>query len=320
MPLPIEKLKAVKTIITHKGCADGVAAAILLHDVLPDAEIRFIQYGTDERRDLKPQHHMLFCDFSPNPKNYQPFIEADALILDHHAGEKAMVAEFGQNGVFGDEIQNPYDCGGSLAYREVWLRLQTPEQVASKRSAFAQELARLTAIRDTWKNKDPDWSKACAVAETLRFYPEESWLTHDPFGAANKGWWDARLQIGEMLFERNCRTVNRAVEGAYRFTTAKGTRVVLFSGTRLSSDAADVVDQDADLVVGFDYMGIESGLASLVYSNRSHTGFNCMTFAKAHGGGGHTAAAGFSMKFDPKEAALDPYTTYERLLNKYEAA
>ena len=316
MALPLEKLKAVKTIITHKSCADGVASAIFLHDVLPNAEIRFVQYGTDDHRRLKAEHHMLFCDFSPHQDTYQSFVEADALILDHHKGAQKIVEAFGVNGVFGDEVADPYACGASLAYREVWEKLAS--DVANRDLSFATSLAKLSAVRDTWKNKDPDWAEACSVAETLRFYPEESWLIANPFSLERKGWWEARLGTGAVLVERNAQAVFKAVQGAHRFRTPKGTRVVLFEGVRLSSDAAELVEQDADLVVGFDYMGIESGVASLVFSTRSHTDFNCMEFCKAQGGGGHTKAAGFPVKFDPKSATLDPYTTFERLLVQHE--
>lgn len=316
MPLPIEKLLAVKTVITHKSCADGVASAIFLHDALPGAEIRFVQYGTDERLNLKPEPNMLFCDFSPHPKNYRPFIEAGAIILDHHAGEKSMVAEFGDNGVFGDEKDDPYACGALLAFREVWLPLQRGKE--GTRVEFAKKIAQLASIRDTWKSKDPLWAEGCSVAETLRFFPEASWIIENPFGSEHTKWWDERLGLGDMLFKRSMSAVHKALEMAHRFTTPKGTRVVLFSGVRLSSDAAEVVEDTADFVVGFDYMGIENGVATLVFSTRSHTGYDCLAFCKANGGGGHTAAAGCSIKFDPKAAALDPYTTFERMLRDYE--
>lgn len=34
----VDLLKSVKTIVTHEGCADGIASALILKDALPDAE------------------------------------------------------------------------------------------------------------------------------------------------------------------------------------------------------------------------------------------------------------------------------------------
>ena len=82
---PLDKLMAVKTIICHGGnCPDGVASAILLHDVLPDAELKFVQYGTEEQKALRATSGMLFADFSPHAETFQKFVDAGAIVLDHH--------------------------------------------------------------------------------------------------------------------------------------------------------------------------------------------------------------------------------------------
>jgi len=323
MALPLEKLLAVKIIISHQNCADGTAAAMFLHDVLPDAQIRFLQYGTEAYRTLQAEPGMLFLDFSPSPETYQQFIAQGALILDHHKGAQAIVEAFGESGVFGDEVKDPGVCGAFLAYREAWFRLKHTDGKpgpSPEEAGFGGQIARLAGIRDTWQRQDPTWDEACVLAEAMRFYPAESWLIDRPFAPENRAWWDARLATGRILVERNVRSVKKAVDGAYRFTTSRGTRVCLFSGVPLSSDAAELVDHDADLVVGFDYYAMEQGVAPLVFSTRSHTTFNCLEFCKAHGGGGHTKAAGFSVKFDPKVGAQDPYSVFEGLLERYEAS
>lgn len=312
MPLPLEKLQAVKTIISHENCADGTAAAMFLHDVLPDAKIRFVQYG-DAQRNLQAEPGMLFCDFSPHPETFQQFIDQGALILDHHKGAQAIVEAFGESGVFGDEILDPGVCGAFLAYREVWFRLKHTVSV------FGSEIARLAGVRDTWQRQDPTWDEACVLAEAMRFYPAESWLIANPFAPENREWWEARLATGRILVERSAKSVQKAVDVAYRFTTSRGTRCVLFSGVRLSSDAAELVGKDADLVVGFDYYGIEKGQINLVFSTRSHTDFDCLKLCKSQGGGGHTQAAGFSIKSDLETGNQDPYTVFEATLEWYEA-
>lgn len=316
--LPIEKLKAVQKIIIHENCADGMASAMFLHDVLPDAQITFLQYGTDAYLDLKPSHNMLFCDFSPHQDTHMQFVEVDALVLDHHKGSQKVVEAFGKNGVFGDEVTEPGVCGATLAFREAWQPLKAnPEDGELE---FARRVARLAGVRDTWQRQDPSWDEACVLGETLRFYPAASWLVGKPFSPTRFDWWDTRMSTGRVLIERNDRAVKRAVSGAHRFTTSRGTRVILFSGVTLSSDAAELVDKDADLVVGFDYVSIENGVATLVFSNRSHTDFNCMAFCKLWGGGGHTKAAGFSVKFKPDEGTQDPYSVFHLKLEQFEAS
>jgi hypothetical protein len=56
--IPTATLKAVRTIVVYDNCADGLASAILSRDVLPDAEMRFVQvrnrraHGAAGRPDL----------------------------------------------------------------------------------------------------------------------------------------------------------------------------------------------------------------------------------------------------------------------------
>jgi len=282
-----------------------------------------LQYGTEAYRTLRTEPGMLFLDFSPSPDTYQQFIDQGALILDHHKGAQAIVEAFGESGVFGDEVKDPGVCGAVLAYREAWLRLKHPSHgwlPSPEEVSFGGQISRLAGIRDTWQRQDSTWDEACVLAEAMRFYPAESWLIPSPFAPDKAAWWESRLATGRILIERNTKSVKKAVGGAYRFTTSRGTRVCLFSGVSLSSDAAELVGSEADLVVGFDYMAMEQEMAVLVFSTRSHTEFSCLDLCKAHGGGGHTKAAGFSVKFDPKAGDQDPYSVFQKLLECYEAS
>ena len=123
--LPIEKLKALKVIVSHENCADGLASAMILKDVLPKAKVVFLQYGTPDHVNLVAEEGMIFCDFSPPPARAQEFVDVGAIVLDHHKTAKAVVALFGDLGVFADEKDDPGVSGAVLAYREVWLPLLT---------------------------------------------------------------------------------------------------------------------------------------------------------------------------------------------------
>ena len=115
MPIPLEVLKAVKTIVAHEKCPDGIAAALILKDVLPEARVIFCQYSTPEHETLAAEPGMLFADFSPPKARVQEFVDKGAVVLDHHKTAKDIVAAFGDNGVFGDEIAEPGVSGAVLA-------------------------------------------------------------------------------------------------------------------------------------------------------------------------------------------------------------
>lgn len=103
----------------------------------------------------------------------------------------------------------------------------------------------------------------------------------------------------------------------------------MFQGVSTTSDAAELAEKavektlhdqvgpsQPDLVVGFHYK-VDAGKLKLQFSTRSHTGFDCAAFAKAHGGGGHKAAAGFTVEVSP-EVSVNPYAMFRLLLEEWE--
>lgn len=308
-----EKLLNVKTVICHDSCPDGTASAIILRDALL-VDIRFVQYGTAAFDALKPEPGMLFCDFSPPAHLAPAFVEAGAIVLDHHRTARPIVEMFGENGIFGDEQTEPGVCGAVLAYRHVWKPLR-----ASMRSVpvctFIENLATLAGIRDTWQRQSPLWTNACVQSSILAFFPNSHWLQKTPY-TMQRDWSEVYLPIGELLVEKGNKNVARSISAGYRFTSAKGTRVICFDGLKTSSDASEALGNEVDLVVGFMPTCEES--PKYIFTTRSHTTFDCSAFAKAHGGGGHLRAAGFNVPIDP-ETALNPYAFLRTLLDRYEA-
>ncbi len=302
-------------------------SAILLLDALPAARVQFCGYGlAQEQLEVRP--NMLFCDFSPHADTYQRFVDAGAIILDHHKSAQKIVQAFGARGVFGDEKDDPGVSGAVLAYRHVWLPLKEQQWSRSTdaRSPLrvderlrAERLSRLIGIRDTWQTHDPDWLKACELSETLRFFGQDNWMVLEPFAADRAEWWRARVAVGTRLVERHGEKLKKIVAGAHRFTTDAGTRVLMFPGVSFSSDACELVHDQVDLVVGFDFVPLEGGLAPLIFSTRAHNGFDCARFCKAQGGGGHSNAAGFSVRFDPTVGIQDPYSVLGARLKAFES-
>jgi hypothetical protein len=312
-------LGSVKTILVHGGgCPDGIASAILLHDALPGAKVRFIQYGSQEHWNLEPEPGMLFADLTPKEARLEEFITAGTIVLDHHKAAKDIVARFGENAKFGDEDTEPGVCGAVLCFRHVWPMIPPtdPRMMDAYESVHAREFATLAGIRDTWQRNHPRWEDACAQAEVLRFYPEENWLSlKNPFTHEHDALWTERRGFGKLLREKHLRAIKGTIDKACRVTTKAGTRAVLFEGTGMTNEVADTIE-DADLVIGFGYE-VDHGIKKFKLSCRSRNGYNCMALAKSFGGGGHSGAAGFNIQIT--ESATNPFHHAELLVNEHEA-
>lgn len=323
MIIPLELLRAVTDVVTHDHCSDGAASALLLRDALqPGVNIHFLQHNTDEYRTFPSGPNQLWCDITPPYKKEcdrtKEFVAAGAIVLDHHKGTQDVVAQYGNLGVFADEKLEPGVSGAVLAFREVWLRMKGPAGLDE--TAEAWHFATLAGVRDTFQTKDPSWLQACEQAEALRFMPFETWCIKDPFSADNLGWWRDRRALGKILVQKHHNHVERAIRGSHRFNTQRGTRVLMFPGNGgITSDAAESVGNSADLVAGFSYVGLEEGQAKVVFSLRSHAGYNVLALSEALGGGGHTKAAGFAYSFSPTLGDRDPFTLFAHALERHEA-
>ncbi len=341
--LDTAKLHDVTDIITHANCSDGKASALILRDVLPSATIHFMQYDTAEHKALEAKPGMLFCDFSPYYKpltsldyeyldsqprdRFREFIDAGTIVLDHHRSQKHVVEMFGENGVYADEKEHPGVSGAVLAYREVWLPLSRGEDLGGAYAAHVVErrveaMARLIGIRDTWQNKHEDWRKALTLAEVLFFFPFSSWPTgffRDGARAREESYiLDERMRVGEILLERQAERVDNAIANGLWLKSKQGTRVIMFDGVTETSDAAEKLGNQFNLIVGFKYTVDEGQNPQLRFSVRSHTGYDCSRLAKYYDGGGHTAAAGFSLLGDTRAVMRDPFNAFMSALNAYE--
>lgn len=299
--LNIDELKAVKTIVTHADCPDGIASALILQDVarafgdptLPDTKVVWVQYGTQAYLELQAEPGMLFCDMTPPAPRVKEFVDADAIVLDHHKGARAVVEAFGARGVFADEATEPGVSGAVLAYREVWAPITHSHYQHFSRRVL--DFATLAGIRDTWQRQDPRWEEACAQAAALRFWPVEELLNGGLFYCL-----EHRLAIGPVLLQKDRERDNRSIAEALRWTVG-GVRVVAFEGLH-TSDIADRLAVEADLFLGWHYFSTPAGVRVQV-SCRSKGPRSALSFARMHGGGGHENAAGFVSAL----LAHDPY-------------
>lgn len=323
MTISIDKLQAVKTIISHQGCPDGIASAMILKHALPRAVVKFVQYGDPSHRDLPATEGMLFCDMTPPRERVAEFVSVGAIVLDHHKHAKDIVEAFGENGVFADEIKTPGVSGALLAFREGWYPMLGvgAQTIASiERGVLTDrvmDFATLAGIRDTWQRKDLRWDTACEQVMMLTFYPVEEWLD-----AVTATWpqsmIDERMKLGAILRKNRDERVDRAITEAYQFRTQKGTLVCVVSTTE-TSDIADNVDHD--VVIGFRYSCVtgtepQGTVPKMTLSMRSRRDYDVGALAKVLGGGGHTKAAGCSLKVQSDD--WSPYRFIENLFRAYE--
>ena len=176
---------------------------------------------------------------------------------------------------------------------------------------FIAEIATLAGIRDTWVRSSPRWEDACIQAYALLFPPKEKFV--GSVGCTLGGDWRAIMWAGRIQYEKSLKTAKKVVRDAYRFTTAKGTRVGVFSGVRITSDAAEV-DPSLDVVIGFDYY-VDEGLPKMIVSMRSRYNYDCGALCKHFGGGGHMKAAGFNIP----NPTLAPWAQVQSAVEAYEA-
>ena len=310
------KLESIRQIVCHRNaesaCPDGVASALLLREALPTAEVRFVHHG--ELVSLEARPGMLFCDIAPPLERAAEFLKAGAVVLDHHRTAKEVVSLFVANGqgAFADEAEEPGVSGALLAHRHVYepmLCLLGKRSAEDRPYAFsARRFAELAGVRDTWQRKSRDWEEACSQAEALTFYPWAMW----PRGAfdASQTLFRQMLDIGDVLRQQRLERSRSAILNGHRFTTLKGTRVLVVS-TLDTSDIAEAVGAAADLVVGFGYRRGE-----IVLSTRSPASFDCAAFCRANGGGGHTRAAGCHVELSGDDP--QPYVYVEKAVLVWE--
>ena len=316
----VTRLEQVRIVIAHgyddgAACPDGLAAALIVKDVLPDVEVRLVAYESRAHSELAVEPGLFFVDIGPPRERVTEFVEAGAMVLDHHKSAKDVVEAFGELGVYSSE---PGVSAAILAHRHVWAplieRAYKAERDLSNRVALdnrrhmVTHFARLAGIRDTWQKGDPLWREACEQAATLAFFPVEEWLSERPALALRP--LDRRLSLGPTLMRKNAEYAAGLISGAYRFVTEKGTRVVALASA-IISDAAEAIE-DADVVVGFSFR-VRGGVPCMKLSFRSRGGFVVRRIAERLGGGGHDAAA--SAWIELHASHRHPYEVVRTLLD-----
>lgn len=225
-----------------------------------------------------------------------------------------------------DKVAAQAEIDADPTLQALHVAMTSPVGVYAERVA---KFATLAGVRDTWQTASPDWQAALKQHLVLNFFPPETWLVpNNVFHINDPQTWAIRMGMGDLLLSMEVAKTAKAVEGSFRFTSAKGVRCVVFAGTHTTSDAAELLGQQADLVMGWAYFVEQaadtvgwpgSGVGpKMVVSCRSRGDFDASALAKTFGGGGHTKAAGFSVRVGANDP--NPYIFLKNLIDGYTPA
>lgn len=291
--ISLDNLISIQSVYFHGSCADGIIAREILK-TNASTKIKYIPYYFDELKTIPEK--ALFIDCSPKPHQVEECLKRGCLIADHHDTFKDSFMKF--NDVYPNAMMfgenEKAESGAVLAYR---LFKKMKGYVANEELS---DVADLIGISDTWHTEHKDFEFSRKLAKYVTFFgndfSESLQILLDPEGIA-------LINAMGAVFQRE--SIKHAKSALSFFAGSRQLKVFFINDLNIS-DAAEILrnDKGADLVVGWkvqtDANPHGNGDPITVFTLRSNDRFDCRTFAQAHGGGGHTRAAGFSMPFDFK--------------------
>lgn len=305
--IPLSLLRSTTDIYVHRrslqsACPDGRATGYILQAALPTAHVHEVAYDSRAHRNMVAKPGMLFGDLSPHRSRVADLKNVDPIILDHHKSAADILAQF-PHSVYADEVTEPGVSGAVLALTEVWIPLVGVHRCDACRCALPdescscpplramRELAALVGIRDTWQKNHPRFNEASELSAFLEFAALSTLSTMTPVQILETG-----KRLGPMLRARKLDEAQHAIETSTTITSGRHT-ILLFANTELSSDASTFAPEDT-IVCGYD-MVHDGPEMRIQFSLRSRNGLDLTPIAKRFGGGGHKAAAGFSVEVTP---------------------
>lgn len=297
-------------VIFHSGCMDGLgAAAAAVRGLGPNTDTWSANYGQDAPFDKAAGRDVYILDFAYPLADMKKLREASNRFvwIDHHDTTEATLAGLKE----GDRPQDVLiwskkHCGAVLTW-QYFERGRTPNGGVVQHDAMPAVL-RYIEDRDLWFWQLP---LAREVSEALFF-------TYNPSDRANlRLYIDTLLgadivkmaKVGEILLQSKKLRVDRAAARAQPINIFEKEGFVTYA-VNTCEDISEVgeaicVKHACDAAMIYYYGGDSKGwLCSL----RSNNGTDVSKLAQLYGGGGHKAAAGFSLDImtlqkKPKEGA-----------------
>lgn len=304
-----EALKNVTKIVSHAGCADGFASAMICSEALDwKPEVVLVHYNSPELAALEPEPGILFVDFCPPADRADEFLKAGAIVLDHHKGVEDVVMKFVEagQGAFADEDHDPGVSGASLAESQCYRKLKPV-------NGDVQNFANLAGIRDTWQTGHKDWEKGVGVALMLRFFGWKHFEERKQAYPLKSDYW-----LADLLGKKHSEKIKKHCDERVIVREVRGRKVAFHYDTdSLTSDVdTEMKSRGVFILIGFFYV-VEKNRPKIIFKTRSSGDFSVRDFCKYYGGNGHTHAAGFSQqitnnRFDSKSEVIRFSRPHER--------
>lgn len=286
----INKLKKVNHVITHAKCADGLASALLIQDVL-NIKVTYLDHYSPLWETMVPTEGMLCCDIIPPKHRIKDFFDKEILMIDHHKYNRNILKDY-KHKVFVDDV--PGVAATNLVYDNVFLPLSQRDEVEKELISVFQ---RNIGVRDTWMDDSIYWEEAMVMSPVLRFFPESYWEGHVPYLLPHE------IDIGRILLSKTNNALNNL---NFKKTVFKGYKICYIIvdsddsiGDASFSDCADVLmKRDGfDLVLGFVHM--LNGEQEFLKVHLRSKSIDTSIIATAFEGGGHKKASGFRLAISP---------------------
>ena len=296
-----EALNLITTIYYHGSCPDGITAREVLKYAFPDA--KFIPHYFNELKYIP--ENALFIDCSPKPHQAAACLANGCIIAEHHESFTDMFVEYS------DRYPNQLIFGEN-EYAESGAYLATKIVNAVKGFDFlpdsVHEMVRLIALSDTWQKDDPQFDLARMYAGYISFFSNDFNMNLTDLLNSD----DIVRQFGAVQRRKQEQLVNSSMRFEFNgFTFA-------FINELNMSNAAEILRErhNVDIIVGFLVKYDKTTNRNIViYSLRSkEDGFDVSKFCKTYDGGGHKAAAGFSV---PYKICEDPIENFRYRFSDY---
>jgi oligoribonuclease NrnB/cAMP/cGMP phosphodiesterase (DHH superfamily) len=266
---------AMTTVLFHASCSDGFCAAWLMWKYYPGlCEFIPVQYN-EPMPAMDLSQNVVVADFS-YPRN--EMLAANLkfksfLVFDHHKTSREDCASL-PFCTFDDSV-----CGAMLIWR--WLLSIN----ADLRDCDIPWIVKYIQDRDLWRWKLPNSKEINAV---IRSYPFDFQVWDDIEASG----------FGELIVAGEAILRYRQILIDQHTKYARPIRLCGFNGLAAACTAGEIISEVAEKLAELCDFGacyFDKGDGYRVYSLRSRNGTDVSAIAKSFGGGGHRAAAGFTI-------------------------
>ena len=285
----------IKTVYYHGSCPDGITSREILKLQFPD--LIYIPYYFTEFK--KVPDHALFIDCSPKSNQVEECLRNSCLIAEHHDSFNDSFNKwfplYPDQMLIGDTKKAE---SGAILALELVRQLGLGDDL---NLAYIQHVARLIAISDTWQNSHEEFEYARMLAGYIAFFGN-----------------DFCEELADLYLKRDVilsfGRVQQKKQEQYARQAIKVGKVAFINELNMSNAAEILRNEGSDLVVGYTTKFEPNENRNItIFSLRSkEDGFDCSAFCKAHGGGGHKAAAGFSVDY----GLMEPIARFVEFLKK----